>query len=90
MVQLVNLELEGLLVRQQLSIVLLELDVFVQHLGILPGHQVNGLLEPGEHAHLALLPGDQPGHQGPDESPGKRPHEQVGCYFPVHCGSGFS
>jgi len=83
---LVDLALEDALVGEQLGIVRLQLDVLVQHIGILPGQEVDGLLELGECSHLAFLPGEQPGHDRPDEASGERPHEQVDQYL---CGVRF-
>ena len=84
-VQCVYLLFHGLLVRKQLRIVGLQLDVLVQHLGILVRQQVDGFLKLLEHVHLPGPAGGKPGHDGTDGAAGQEPHEKVSEKSVVHC-----
>ena len=82
--EIIDFGVHYLLVRQQLRVVGLQLDVLVQDLRVFPGEQVNGLLKFGKDVNLPLLPGGEPGHDGPDRATGEQKHEQILQYLEIH------
>ena len=81
---MVNLQFECLLVRKQLGIVRLQLDVLVQNLRIFLCQEVYGFLQLGHDIDFPLLPGGEPGHDRPDSATWEQKHEQILQYLEIH------
>ncbi len=81
---MVNLQFECFLIRKQLGIVSLQLDVLVQNLGVFLCKEVNGFLQLGHDIDFPLLPGDEPGHDRPDRATREQKHEQILQYLEIH------
>lgn len=80
----INLGVHDLLIGEQLRIIGLQLDIFIQHLRVLAGEEVYGLLELGKDVNLPLLPGGEPGHDGPDCATREQKHDQILQYLVIH------
>lgn len=65
---MVNLQFECLLVRKQLGVVRLKLNIFIQSLRVFLRQEVNGFLKLGQDINFPLLSGGEPGHDRPDRA----------------------
>lgn len=81
---MVNLQFECLLVRKQLGVVRLKLDILIQSLRVFLRQEVNGFLKLGQDINFPLLPGGEPGHDGPDGTTREQKHEQILQYLEIH------
>lgn len=81
---MVNLQFECFLIRKQLGIVSLQLDVLIQNLRIFLCQEVNGFLQLGHDIDFPLLPGGEPGHDRPDSATREQKHEQILQYLEIH------
>lgn len=81
---MVNLQFECLLVRKQLGVVRLKLNIFIQGLRVFLRQEVDGFLKLGQDINFTLLSGDEPGHDRPDRATREQKHEQILQYLEIH------
>lgn len=72
------------MVRKQLGIVSLQLDILIQNLRVFLCQEVNGFLQLGHDIDFPLLPGGEPGHDRPDRAAWEQKHEQILQYLEIH------
>lgn len=81
---MVNLQFECLLVRKQLGVVRLKLNIFIQGLRVFLRQEVDGFLKLGQDINFPLLSGGEPGHDRPDRATREQKHEQILQYLEIH------
>ena len=81
---MVNLQFECLLIRKQLGVVRLKLNIFIQSLRVFLRQEVDGFLKFGQDINFPLFSGGEPGHDRPDRATREQKHEQILQYLEIH------